>query len=244
MLQHFRIVQRKKIFCCQKVSTCGVFSGPYFPVFGLKTEIYEINLPILSEYRKLWTRKNSVLGHFSRSGRSGKKTLSDIYKGTFFVKIVNGKKFLFHNVLNTLLLQAYNFTRKMIQYPTCPQKLFKTFEKLSQQYFRVTTSAIILIIKVVTLLLSFTFCSLCVREFTAQKRKFSVKGFFSQKKSSHLLKKSIVKKLHFLCSACDFENMGKKIWLEIRLNVFCRSPIMQKQFIVIIINEFFFRLSI
>ena len=31
----------------------GVLSGPYFPVFGLNTEIYGVN----------WT-----LGHFSRSG--------------------------------------------------------------------------------------------------------------------------------------------------------------------------------
>ena len=34
----------------------GVFSGPYFPVFGLN-----------SEYRKIRTRKNSVFGHFPRS---------------------------------------------------------------------------------------------------------------------------------------------------------------------------------
>ena len=34
-----------------KVYKYLVFSGPYFPVFGLK----------------IWTRKNSVFGHFSRS---------------------------------------------------------------------------------------------------------------------------------------------------------------------------------
>ena len=45
----------------------GVFSGPYFPVFGLNTEIYGVNLCIQSEYRKIRTRKNSVFGHFSRS---------------------------------------------------------------------------------------------------------------------------------------------------------------------------------
>ena len=28
----------------------GVFSGPYFPVFGLNTEIYGVNLRIQSEY--------------------------------------------------------------------------------------------------------------------------------------------------------------------------------------------------
>ena len=44
------------------------FSGPYFPAFGLNIEIYGVNLRIQSEYRKIRTRKNSVFGHFSRSG--------------------------------------------------------------------------------------------------------------------------------------------------------------------------------
>ena len=34
----------------------------------LNTEIYGVNLCIQSEYRKKLTRKNSVFGHFSRSG--------------------------------------------------------------------------------------------------------------------------------------------------------------------------------
>ena len=46
---------------------CGVFSGPYFPVFGLNIEIYGVNLRIQSEYRKIRIRKNFVFGHFSRS---------------------------------------------------------------------------------------------------------------------------------------------------------------------------------
>ena len=52
-----------------KVSKYGDFSGPYFPVFGLNTEIYGVNLRIQSEYRKIRIRKNSVFGHFSRSVR-------------------------------------------------------------------------------------------------------------------------------------------------------------------------------
>ena len=47
----------------------GVTSGPYFPVFGLNTEIYEVNLHIQSEYRKIRTRNNSTFGHVSRSVR-------------------------------------------------------------------------------------------------------------------------------------------------------------------------------
>ena len=44
----------------RKVSKYGVISGPYFPVFGLNTEIYFVNLNIQSEYRKMRTRNNSV----------------------------------------------------------------------------------------------------------------------------------------------------------------------------------------
>ena len=45
-----------------------VFSGPYFPVFGLSTERYSVSLRIQSECEKIRTRKNSLFGHFSRSG--------------------------------------------------------------------------------------------------------------------------------------------------------------------------------
>ena len=57
-----------KINIAWKVSKYGVISGPYFPVFELNTEIFGVNLRIQSEYRKIWTRNNSVLRHFSRSG--------------------------------------------------------------------------------------------------------------------------------------------------------------------------------
>ena len=50
-----------------KVSKYGVIFGPYFPVFGLNTEIYEVNLRIQSECKKIRTKNNSVFGHFSRS---------------------------------------------------------------------------------------------------------------------------------------------------------------------------------
>ena len=45
-----------------------VFSGSCFPEFKLNMEICEVNIRIQSEYRKILTRKNSVFGHFSRSG--------------------------------------------------------------------------------------------------------------------------------------------------------------------------------
>ena len=49
------------------MSKYGVFSGPYFPVFALNMERYEVSLRIQSECGKIRTRKNSVSGHFSRS---------------------------------------------------------------------------------------------------------------------------------------------------------------------------------
>ena len=50
-----------------KVSKYGVFSGPYFPAFGLNTERYSVSLRIQSECGRIRSRKNSVFGHFSRS---------------------------------------------------------------------------------------------------------------------------------------------------------------------------------
>ena len=38
-----------------------------FLVFGLNTEIYRVNRCIQFKYRKIWTSRNSVFGHFSRS---------------------------------------------------------------------------------------------------------------------------------------------------------------------------------
>ena len=57
----------QNIYTAWKVSKYGVSSGPYFPVFGLNTEIYSVNLRIQSDYLKIRTRKNSIFGHFSRS---------------------------------------------------------------------------------------------------------------------------------------------------------------------------------
>ena len=50
------------------MSKYGVSSGRYFPVFELNMEIYRVNIRIQSEYSKIRTRKNSIFGHFSRSG--------------------------------------------------------------------------------------------------------------------------------------------------------------------------------
>ena len=51
-----------------EVSKYGVFSGPYFPAFGLNTERYRVSLCIEPECGKIWTRRNCVFGHFLHSG--------------------------------------------------------------------------------------------------------------------------------------------------------------------------------
>ena len=51
-----------------KISKYGVISSLYFPVFGLNTKIYEVNLSIPSKCRNIQTRNNSVFGHILRSG--------------------------------------------------------------------------------------------------------------------------------------------------------------------------------
>ena len=65
-----RAVDQEKAFgaliTAWEVSKYGVFSGRHFPVFGLNTEIYTVNLRIQSEYRKRQTRKNSVFALFKQ----------------------------------------------------------------------------------------------------------------------------------------------------------------------------------
>ena len=46
------------------MSKYGVLSGPYFPVFGLNTEIYSVIFRIQSECSKIRSRKDSVFGLF------------------------------------------------------------------------------------------------------------------------------------------------------------------------------------
>ena len=45
------------------------FSGPYFPAFGLNTEIYYVNLFIQSKCRKIYFRKTPNIDNFYVMGR-------------------------------------------------------------------------------------------------------------------------------------------------------------------------------
>ena len=63
------------------MSKCGVFSSPYFPVFGLNKEIYGVNLRIQSKHGKDGPEKNSVFRHFSRSETCRKGALKLTHLG-------------------------------------------------------------------------------------------------------------------------------------------------------------------
>ena len=64
-----------------KVSKYGVFSYfPYFPLLGLNTKIYAVNLWIQSEYRKIRTRENSVFAHLSRCANRQEMTVQTTEK--------------------------------------------------------------------------------------------------------------------------------------------------------------------
>ena len=79
---HFKMSSTYLFVCVStawKLYKYGVFSGPYFTVFWLNTEIYRLNLRIQSKYGKIQTRKNSVFGHFSRSKRQSYLALVSIY---------------------------------------------------------------------------------------------------------------------------------------------------------------------
>ena len=67
------------------MSKYGVISGLYFPIFGLNTEIYSVNLRIESKYREMRTRKNSAFGQFSRSGIFKKSLKSSTMLSFYFL---------------------------------------------------------------------------------------------------------------------------------------------------------------
>ena len=62
-----------------KVSKYGLISGLYFPVLGMNTEIYEVNLRIQSEYRKIRTRNNFIFERFSRTIRNNRKIICQVF---------------------------------------------------------------------------------------------------------------------------------------------------------------------
>ena len=57
------------------VSKYGVFCGPHFPVFGPNAERDEVSLRIQYACGKIRAKKNSLFGHFLRSGTINCKIL-------------------------------------------------------------------------------------------------------------------------------------------------------------------------
>ena len=49
---------------CTKSDRIWRFSGKYFPVFGMNTEIYRVNLPIQDKCKKKRTRKTPNMDTF------------------------------------------------------------------------------------------------------------------------------------------------------------------------------------
>ena len=80
----------------------GVFSGLYFPVFGLNTEIYSVILHIQSKHGKIWTIKNSLFGPFSHSNSNH----WDIILSILLCVIVNIFRKLFGKIFKTVIIKT------------------------------------------------------------------------------------------------------------------------------------------
>ena len=114
-------------FTLWKVSKYGVFSGPYFPVFGLNAQIYFVIVCIQSEYRKIGTRKNSVFGYFSRSAfllKNKSRSLSNMSQKS------NGGVNKETNNINMKLLWNKEISIHVQQFFLFPSHIFGTLQVL------------------------------------------------------------------------------------------------------------------
>ena len=120
-----------------KMSTYGVFPGPYFSVLGLNTERYSVSLRIQSECGKIQTRKNSIFEQFSRSAESTE------YRKTLWKNSVFGHFSHSHwNKGNQCLIRRYYVHRWKCKAITCIGKIkfeltFKiSSNSLSRSFFK------------------------------------------------------------------------------------------------------------
>ena len=88
----------------QKVFKYGVYSGPYFPVFGLNTDMYSVNLRFQSEYRKYLPEKTPYLDTFHAVG--------------------------FHNIVRDIALQCKEFGLKYLVELRQGTKEFKSIKMM------------------------------------------------------------------------------------------------------------------
>ena len=84
----------------------GVISGPYFPVVGLNTEIYSVNLRSQSKYKKMRIRSNSVFGHF---------TCSDTQKNNFLPKTEKVNSTIDFRILELVSVLSFSLRWKFAQ---------------------------------------------------------------------------------------------------------------------------------
>ena len=70
-----------------KMSKYGIFSGRYFPAFGLNTKRYGLSLRIQSECGKVLTRKNSYLDTFHALHMTPTFRLTPLEKPDFFILV-------------------------------------------------------------------------------------------------------------------------------------------------------------
>ena len=94
-------VEQKEQNTMRRVQIRGFFWS-YFPVFGINTEAYRVNLPIQSECRNIRTRRNSVLGHFSHS-EMGQNWYKDSHQNNRF----NLETTLGHNISYIAINSAF-----------------------------------------------------------------------------------------------------------------------------------------
>ena len=93
------------------MSKYGVFSGSYFPAFALNTERYSVSICTQSECKKIRARKNSVIGHFSRSAclcSSNTKILNISYQSIY---IKDGFTLAFHSFMANGTKRSYTLTQ-------------------------------------------------------------------------------------------------------------------------------------
>ena len=110
------------------MSKYGVFSGPYFPAFGLNTERYEVSLRIQSACGKIRTRKTPYLDTFHTV--SGLKCVhvrlllpeaaprGVLLKNSYEkFRIIHRKTYVLESLFNKVAgLQAWNFIIKKHQH--------------------------------------------------------------------------------------------------------------------------------
>ena len=77
-----------RIFSVKNVQLWSFFC-PVFPVFGLNTEIYGVNLRTQSECRKIRTWKNSVFGHFSCSIHTANFATFRWFSAVYISQLIN-----------------------------------------------------------------------------------------------------------------------------------------------------------